>query len=270
MVEELSKDEFIPNDTYLDDNESRTMIITGPNMAGKSTYMRQVALITLMAHIGSFVPAKQAEIALTDRIFTRVGASDDLSLGQSTFMVEMSEVANILENATDKSLIVLDEIGRGTSTYDGLSIAWSVVEYLSRNMHAKTLFSTHYHELTELENFLPGVKNYKILVKELNGHIVFLRKIARGGASRSFGIEVAALAGVPDQVIQRAKEISNMLEQNDTTKSLALNASEDKDVAKQKDVNYTEIIGILKDLDVNRLTPISAFEIICDLKSKIK
>ena len=270
VVEELSKDEFIPNDTYLDDNESRTMIITGPNMAGKSTYMRQVALITLMAHIGSFVPAKQAEIALTDRIFTRVGASDDLSLGQSTFMVEMSEVANILENATDKSLIVLDEIGRGTSTYDGLSIAWSVVEYLSRNMHAKTLFSTHYHELTELENFLPGVKNYKILVKELNGHIVFLRKIARGGASRSFGIEVAALAGVPDQVIQRAKEISNMLEQNDTTKSLALNASEDKDVAKQKDVNYTEIIGILKDLDVNRLTPISAFEIICDLKSKIK
>ena len=270
VVEELSKDEFIPNDTHLDENESRTMIITGPNMAGKSTYMRQVALITLMAHMGSFVPAKQAEIALTDRIFTRVGASDDLALGQSTFMVEMSEVANILQNATDKSLIVLDEIGRGTSTYDGLSIAWAVVEYLSNNMHAKTLFSTHYHELTELENFLPGVKNYKITVKEINGHIVFLRKIARGGASRSFGIEVAALAGVPEQIIQRAKEISNMLEQNDTTKTLALNTTIDKDDAKEKDIRYTEVIGILKDIDINRLTPISAFEIIADLKNKIK
>ena len=270
VVEELSKDEFIPNDTYLDEGDSRTMIITGPNMAGKSTYMRQIALITLMAHMGSFVPARHAEIALTDRIFTRVGASDDLALGQSTFMVEMSEVANILNNATDKSLIVLDEIGRGTSTYDGLSIAWAVVEYLSNNMHAKTLFSTHYHELTELENFLPGTKNYKITVKEINGHIVFLRKIVRGGASRSFGIEVAALAGVPEPVVQRAKEISKMLEANDTTKTLTLNASPNKEVAKEKDINYTEIIGILKDIDVNRLTPISAFEIICDLKNKIK
>ena len=270
VVEEISRDEFIPNDTRLDENENRTMIITGPNMAGKSTYMRQVALITLMAHMGSFVPAKQAEIALTDRIFTRVGASDDLALGQSTFMVEMSEVANILHNATDKSLIVLDEIGRGTSTYDGLSIAWAVVEYLSNNMHAKTLFSTHYHELTELENFLPGVKNYKITVKEINGNIVFLRKIARGGASRSFGIEVAALAGVPEQIIQRAKEISNMLEQNDTTKTLALNTTLDQEDAKEKDIKYTEVVGILKDIDINRLTPISAFEIICDLKDKIK
>lgn len=270
VVEDLSKDQFIPNDTHLDNDESRTMIITGPNMAGKSTYMRQVALITLMAHVGCFVPARQAEISLTDKIFTRVGASDDLALGQSTFMVEMTEVANILENATDNSLIILDEIGRGTSTYDGLSIAWSVVEYLSQHMHAKTLFSTHYHELTELENFLQGVKNYKITVKELGGKIVFLRKIARGGASRSFGIEVAALAGVPNDVIKRAKEISKMLEDNDTTKSLAIKSIPDQEGAKEKDVRYTEVVGILKDVDINTLTPISAFEILCDLKEKVK
>ncbi len=271
VVEEIFKNEqFIPNNTYLDTNESRTMIITGPNMAGKSTYMRQVALITLMAHMGCFVPAKQAEIALTDRIFTRVGASDDLALGQSTFMVEMMEVANILNNATNKSLIVLDEIGRGTSTFDGLSIAWSVVEYLSNHMNAKTLFSTHYHELTELENFLPGVKNYKISVKELNNNIVFLRKIVRGGASRSFGIEVAALAGVPQEVIKRAKEISNMLEQTDSAKNLALKASKDIEDTKQKDANYTEIIGILKDIDINTMSPISAFETLCDLVTKVK
>ena len=270
VVEDISKDQFIPNDTKLNTTDNRTMIITGPNMAGKSTYMRQVALITLMAHIGSFVPAKSAEIALTDRIFTRVGASDDLSSGQSTFMVEMMEVANILENATNKSLIILDEIGRGTSTFDGLSIAWSVVEYLSNNMHAKTLFSTHYHELTELENFLPGVKNYKISVKEFNGNIVFLRKIVRGGASRSFGIEVAALAGVPNEVIVRAKQISEMLEQSDTTKNLSLKTNTNNEQTKQKDVNYTEIVGILKDLDINTMTPISAFEILCDLTEKVK
>ena len=270
VVEDLIKEKFIPNDTYLDTEDSRTMIITGPNMAGKSTYMRQVALITLMAHIGSFVPAKYAEIALTDRIFTRVGASDDLALGQSTFMVEMMEVASILRNATDKSLIILDEIGRGTSTFDGLSIAWSVVEFLANNMHAKTLFSTHYHELTELENFLPGVKNYKISVKEFNGSIVFLRKITRGGASRSFGIEVAALAGVPDEVITRAKEISNMLEQNDSTKNFALKANMNDEEVKQKNVNYTEVVGILKDIDINKMTPISAFEVLCELTEKVK
>ncbi len=271
VVEDIFKNEqFIPNNTYLDTNESKTMIITGPNMAGKSTYMRQVALITLMAHMGCFVPAKQAEISLTDRIFTRVGASDDLALGQSTFMVEMMEVANILNNATNKSLIVLDEIGRGTSTFDGLSIAWSVVEYVSNHMNAKTLFSTHYHELTELENFLPGVKNYKISVKELNGNIVFLRKIVRGGASKSFGIEVAALAGVPQEVIKRAKEISNMLEQNDSAKNLALKASKDIEKTKQKDANYTEVIGILKDIDINTMSPISAFETLCDLVTKVK
>ena len=271
VVEEISKNsQFIPNDTYLNNDDSRTMIITGPNMAGKSTYMRQVALITLMAHIGSFVPAKDAEIALTDRIFTRVGASDDLSQGQSTFMVEMMEVANILENATNDSLIILDEIGRGTSTFDGLSIAWSVVEYLSNNMKAKTLFSTHYHELTELENFLSGVKNYRISVKEFNGNIVFLRKIVRGGASRSFGIEVAKLAGVPDEVIYRAKEISNILEKNNNTKTFVLDSSSDIEQTKQKDVNYTEIVGILKDIDINTMTPISAFETLCHLIEKAK
>ena len=271
VIEDILKNnQFIPNNTYLDTKDSKTMIITGPNMAGKSTYMRQVALITLMAHMGSFVPAKQAEISLTDRIFTRVGASDDLALGQSTFMVEMMEVANILKNATNNSLIVLDEIGRGTSTFDGLSIAWSVVEYISKQMDAKTLFSTHYHELTELENFLPGVKNYKISVKEFNGNIVFLRKIIRGGASKSFGIEVAALAGVPKEVIVRAKEISNMLEQNDSAKNLAFKASKDVEQTKQKDQSYTEIIGILKDLDINTISPISAFETLCDLIEKAK
>ena len=215
VVEAISKERFVPNDTLLDNGENRCAIITGPNMAGKSTYMRQIALIVLMAHIGSFVPARAAEIPLTDRIFTRVGASDNLIFDQSTFMVEMTEVASILLRATKDSLLVLDEVGRGTSTYDGLSIAWSVIEFLAEKIRAKTLFSTHYHELTELENTLDGVKNYKITVKELNGAVVFLRKIARGGANRSFGIEVAALAGVPKEVTVRAKSILKALEKND-------------------------------------------------------
>lgn len=270
VIEDLFRgNQFIPNDTYLDCDKDRTMIITGPNMAGKSTYMRQVALITLMAHIGSFVPAKSAEIPLTDRIFTRVGASDDLSQGQSTFMVEMMEVATILDNATNSSLIILDEIGRGTSTFDGLSIAWAVVEYLTKNMRVKTLFSTHYHELTELENFLEGVKNYKISVKELNGSIVFLRKIVRGGTNKSFGIEVAALAGVKQEVIERAKQISNKLEQNDQTKQFVMDTV-DEEQTKEKDINYTQIVGILKDLDMNKMTPISAFETLCDLTNRVK
>lgn len=271
VVEDLLKgDLFIPNNTLLDNQDNRTMIITGPNMAGKSTYMRQVALITLMAHIGSFVPAKQAEISLTDRIFTRVGASDDLSQGQSTFMVEMMEVANILDNATDNSLIVLDEIGRGTSTFDGLSIAWAVVEFLSKNMKAKTLFSTHYHELTELENIIDGVKNYKISVKEFNGNIVFLRKIVRGGASRSFGIEVAALAGVSKDVVVRAKEISNILEKNNNTKKFVIESSEDTQKAIENDIRYTEVVSILRDIDINTMSPISAFEILHDLINRVK
>ncbi len=212
VVEAISKERFIPNDLLLDENENRTMILTGPNMAGKSTYMRQTAIIAIMAHLGSFVPAKSAQIPLIDRIFTRVGASDNLISDQSTFMVEMIEVASILRNATKNSLLILDEVGRGTSTYDGLSIAWAVIEYLSENIRAKTMFATHYHELTELEYKLSGVKNYKISVKEMNGGIVFLRKIMRGGVNRSFGIEVASLAGVPSVVTDRAKQILKQIE----------------------------------------------------------
>ena len=205
----MNNDMFIANDTYLDNGNNRISIITGPNMAGKSTYMRQTAIIVLMAQIGSFVPASSAKIGIVDRIFTRVGASDDLASGQSTFMVEMNEVANILRNATSNSLLVLDEIGRGTSTFDGLSIAWAVVEHISnpKLLGAKTLFATHYHELTELEGKLHNVNNYCIAVKEKGDDIVFLRKIVRGGADKSYGIQVAKLAGVPDSVIERAKQI---------------------------------------------------------------
>ncbi|MCR4672969.1 MAG: DNA mismatch repair protein MutS [Lachnospiraceae bacterium] len=220
VIEKISGDgSFIPNDTYLDNKKDRIAIITGPNMAGKSTYMRQTALIVLMAHIGSFVPAAAADISLVDRIFTRVGASDDLSSGQSTFMVEMNEVANILRNATSRSLLILDEIGRGTSTYDGLSIAWAVVEYISdpRIIGAKTLFATHYHELTELEGKLDNVKNYCIAVRENGDNIIFLRKIIPGGADKSYGIQVARLAGVPEPVLKRAKEITQLLSDSDIT-----------------------------------------------------
>lgn len=215
----ITNDMFIENDTYLDQHKNRISIITGPNMAGKSTYMRQTALIVLMAQIGSFVPAQTANIGIVDRIFTRVGASDDLASGQSTFMVEMNEVANILRNATAKSLLILDEIGRGTSTFDGLSIAWAVVEHISnpKLLGAKTLFATHYHELTELEGKLDSVNNYCIAVKEKGDDIVFLRKIVKGGADRSYGIQVAKLAGLPDSVIERAKEIAEQLVANDIT-----------------------------------------------------
>ncbi|MGI5841908.1 MAG: DNA mismatch repair protein MutS [Christensenellales bacterium] len=266
----LKENLFIPNDTYLNTTTDKTMIITGPNMAGKSTYMRQVALITYMAHIGSFVPAKEAEIALTDRIFTRVGASDDLAFGQSTFMVEMSEVANILHNATNNSLIILDEIGRGTSTFDGLSIAWSVVEYLSQNMSAKTLFATHYHELTELEGLLDGVKNYKILLKEVGNEIVFLRKIVRGGANKSFGIEVASLAGLPKNVISRAKEISNILEKSNLEHKISITHLENNPVLEEKQNNSREIISILSDIKIETISPLTAFDILNDLVQKLK
>ena len=229
VVEVISKERFVANDTLLDEGENRTMIITGPNMAGKSTYMRQTALIVLMAHIGSFVPAKSAEIPVTDRIFTRVGASDNLIFDQSTFMVEMIEVAAILQNATKNSLLILDEVGRGTSTYDGLSIAWAVIENLTQKIGAKTMFATHYHELTELESRMEGVKNYKIAVKEINGSVVFLRKIMRGGANRSFGIEVAALAGVPREVTDRAKQILKAVERKEgATVSYAEGEEEEK------------------------------------------
>ena len=263
VVEVISKERFVANDTLLDEDENRTMIITGPNMAGKSTYMRQTALIVLMAHIGSFVPAKSAEIPVTDRIFTRVGASDNLIFDQSTFMVEMIEVAAILQNATKNSLLILDEVGRGTSTYDGLSIAWAVIENLTQKIGAKTMFATHYHELTELESRMEGVKNYKIAVKEINGSVVFLRKIMRGGANRSFGIEVAALAGVPREVTDRAKQILKAVERKEgATVSYAEGEEEEK--------QPSEVERILRETDMNNLSPMQAFMILSDLVEKVK
>jgi DNA mismatch repair protein MutS len=215
LDQSLVEEKFVPNDVELDGNTNRLLIITGPNMAGKSTYIRQVALLVLMAQIGSFIPAARAEIGIVDRIFTRVGANDDLSRGQSTFMVEMNETANITNNATEKSLVILDEIGRGTSTFDGLSIAWSVAEHLHDAVKCRTLFATHYHELTELEITRPGVKNFNVAVREWNDQIIFLRKIIRGGADKSYGIQVARLAGLPPEVIARAKEILANLEQSE-------------------------------------------------------
>ncbi len=268
VVEALSKERFVPNDTLLDNDENRSAIITGPNMAGKSTYMRQVALIVLMAHIGCFVPAKTAEIPLTDRIFTRVGASDNLIFDQSTFMVEMTEVASILLHATKDSLLILDEVGRGTSTYDGLSIAWSVIEFLTEKVRAKTLFATHYHELTELETKMEGVKNYKITVRELNGTIVFLRKIIRGGANRSFGIEVAALAGVPKEITSRAKAILKALEKKDIAKGKVLETltfEEEEEVVRQ----LSPIETMIAEADLNTLSPMQALLLLSDLKEKI-
>ncbi len=265
VVEAISKERFVPNDCMLDAGENRTMIITGPNMAGKSTYLRQVALIVLMAQIGCFVPAKSAKIPLCDRIFTRIGASDNLILDQSTFMVEMTEVANILRNATSKSLLILDEVGRGTSTYDGLSIAWSVIEYLTEQVRAKTFFATHYHELTELEGKLDGVKNYKISVKEVGGSIVFLRKILRGGASRSFGVEVASLAGIPEEVIVRAKTILKSLERNDVNGLPAPEVREEEPSAEE-----LSIANELREIDVNSLTPMQALSLLSDWKEKLQ
>ena len=263
---------FIPNDTYSDGDDNRVSIITGPNMAGKSTYMRQLALIVLMAAVGSFVPAKSADVCVVDRIFTRVGASDDLASGQSTFMVEMTEVANILRNATDRSLVILDEIGRGTSTYDGLSIAWAVVEYIAdkKKCGAKTFFSTHYHELTELEGRIDGVKNYCITVKEQGKNIIFLRKIVRGGADRSYGIQVASLAGVPDEITSRAFEIVEQLIGSD----IALNhvqtaVSDSQDTAAPAAPNENEIIEKLRKVDMNSITLIDAMNILYELKSKL-
>ncbi len=265
VVERVSEEHFVPNDCFMDSSENRTLIITGPNMAGKSTYMRQVALIVLMAHIGSFVPARSAKIPLTDKIFTRIGASDSLISDQSTFMVEMNEVAAIIRNATANSLLILDEIGRGTSTFDGLSIAWAVVEYLNKTVKAKTLFATHYHELTELEGMMDGVKNYKVTVKELNNSIVFMRKIMRGGANKSFGIEVAALAGVPQEVTDKAKSVLKRLEKNELT----LQSEEMAEEPEEKE-SLSETERILKDIDLDNVTPMQAFLILQDLKEKVK
>ena len=290
VVEKMIRDDmFVSNDTYLDNSKNRISVITGPNMAGKSTYMRQTALIVLMAQIGSFVPADEANIGICDRIFTRVGASDDLASGQSTFMVEMTEVANILRNATRNSLLVLDEIGRGTSTFDGLSIAWAVIEHISNTklLGAKTLFATHYHELTELEGTINGVNNYCIAVKEQGDDIVFLRKIVKGGADKSYGIQVAKLAGVPDSVIRRAKELVEELSSADITAhakeiaEMSANVSQHKAVAKPDEVDLNQmsifdtvkdddIIKELGDLELSTMTPIDALNTLYRLQTKLK
>lgn len=286
----LDNDSFITNDTLLDGHENCLSIITGPNMAGKSTYMRQVALIVLMAQIGSFVPAKSADIGIVDRIFTRVGASDDLASGQSTFMVEMSEVANILRNATPDSLLILDEIGRGTSTYDGLSIAWAVVEYISSMdlLGAKTLFATHYHELTELEGKIPGVNNYCISVKESGDDIVFLRKIIKGGADKSYGIQVARLAGVPEVVLSRAKEISaelsahdvnvtsgmdimpKIMEQEQPKRGRVKKKDSDGQMSLFGNVEESSVLADIKALDLSNMTPMKALLYLNDLQERLK
>ena len=278
----MDKGSFVPNDTLMDLSENRLSIITGPNMAGKSTFMRQTALIVLMAQIGCFVPAAQAQIGIVDRIFTRVGATDDLASGQSTFMVEMNEVANILENATSRSLLILDEVGRGTSTFDGLSIAWAVIEYISdkSKIGARTLFATHYHELTDLEGKIQGIKNYRVTIEEKGDDIIFLRKIIRGGADDSYGIQVAKLAGLPGDVIFRAKEILNELENADISKknvnvrkgTLPLEGQLElfsfTDIKTEK--NHSDIIKILKDTDLNNITPIDAMRLLYDLKERTK
>ena len=275
VIEKMcSAGEFVPNDTYLDKNDNRLAIITGPNMAGKSTYMRQVALITLMAQIGSYVPASSAKIGVVDKIFTRVGASDDLSMGQSTFMVEMMEVATILKEATANSLVILDEIGRGTSTYDGLSIAWAVAEYIADKTEcgAKTLFATHYHELTELEEKVEGVKNYSIAVKEKGEDIVFLRKIVNGGTDESYGVHVARLAGVPTNVTKKANEILKGLERKNILNNKVIEKENKKVVAGQVDMfnfKLAEVASEFDKIDVNSLTPIDALNTLVRLKEKL-
>jgi DNA mismatch repair protein MutS len=274
----LAENPFVPNDTWLDTEDNRISIITGPNMAGKSTYMRQVALMVLMAQAGSFVPAAYARIGMVDRIFTRVGASDDLASGQSTFMVEMSEMANILSNATPRSLLILDEIGRGTSTHDGLSIAWAVIEYINdrARLGTRTLFATHYHELTELEDRLHGIKNYCVSVRKRGDDIIFLRKITRGGADRSYGVEVAKLAGIPDAVIQRAKIILEELEEADINKNPRRKTA--KPVEGQLDLFASssltkaehEVLDELRSLDPSLLTPLDALNKLYNLQQKLK
>lgn len=285
VVEQMiPNDAFVPNDTILDNDDRRISIITGPNMAGKSTYMRQAALIVLMAQMGSFVPAADADIGIADRIFTRVGASDDLASGQSTFMVEMNEVANILRNATKNSLLILDEIGRGTSTFDGLSIAWAVVEHISdkKKLGAKTLFATHYHELTELEGRLPGVNNYCIAVKEQGDDIIFLRKIIQGGADKSYGIQVAKLAGIPSSVTDRAKEIVLQLVNADIAAKAREIADEEakylessepliaEETAEDAALPDDSIIARIAALDLGRLTPLEAINLLYQYQDEIK
>jgi DNA mismatch repair protein MutS len=261
VVESFVKQSFVKNDCLLTDNNN-IMILTGPNMAGKSTFMRQVALIVLMAHMGSFVPADSAQICIVDKIFTRVGASDNLASGQSTFMVEMNEVANILNNATPRSLLILDEIGRGTSTLDGLSIAWSVVEFISSRIKAKTLFATHFHELSELEGVVDGVSNYSITVKEMGDTVIFLHKIVRGGADRSFGIEVAKLAGVPADVTERAKVIMQSLVEKDES---ILGQRKQTETAFSRD----DLIEILRNVNMDNITPLDSLKLLSEIKHRL-
>ena len=290
VVEKMLQGEFISNDTFLDSKKNAIAIITGPNMAGKSTYMRQTALICLMAQIGSFVPASSADLCVVDRIFTRVGASDDLGSGQSTFMVEMNEVANILRNATPASLLILDEIGRGTSTYDGLSIAWAVIEHISNKkfLGAKTLFATHYHELTELEGKIDNVSNYCVAVKEKGDDIVFLRKIIKGGADKSYGIQVAKLAGLPDLVIDRAKELLDQLTDSDITERIQnIEAKSGQGTGKPGKVRHydevdlgqmslfetvsdTDVLRELEQIDISNLTPLDALNTLYRLQTELK
>ena len=270
VVEETIESEmFVPNDTYLDNKDNRVQIITGPNMAGKSTYMRQVAILTLMAQIGSFVPAKEADIGIVDRIFTRIGASDNLSQGESTFMVEMNEVSNIIKNATENSLIILDEVGRGTSTYDGLSIAWAIVEYIAENIKAKTLFATHYHELTELEGKIEGIKNLTILVEEKGDEIIFLRKIVKGSTNKSYGIQVAELAGIDKKVINRANEILHQIEQ---THESAVSKTTEKPNKQLNILDYKKdyFIEKINNIDITSLTPLEAMNILYNLTEEAK
>ena len=272
VVEQVLKGSlFVPNDTALDCSENRTAIITGPNMAGKSTYMRQVALIVLMAQIGSFVPAKSAHIGVVDRIFTRIGASDDLSMGKSTFMVEMSEVAEILRHATARSLLILDEIGRGTSTFDGMAIARAVLEYCAdkRRLGAKTMFATHYHELSALEGQLQGVRNYNITAKKQGGNLVFLRKIVPGAADDSYGIEVAKLAGLPEAVIAKAKGYLKELEDSGA-RAVPKAAAANDDQISLADVGADQVRKTLLSTDLNSLTPIEAMNLLYELQRKAR
>jgi DNA mismatch repair protein MutS len=272
VVERFVKDTyFVPNDASLNTTTSRLMLITGPNMAGKSTYMRQVAIITLMAQIGSFVPAKEARIGIVDKLFTRVGASDDLASGQSTFMLEMNEVAYILRNATQKSLIIYDEVGRGTSTYDGMAIARAVVEYTrSSKIGAKTLFATHYHELISMESELDGIVNYNIAAKKRGDSIIFLRKIVRGGTDDSYGIEVAKLAGVPGEVVKRAREILAEIESGEPKNTAIPKSGGAADIfdlfSEIKSSKSDEVAKRISDLDLNTITPIEAMTLLFELK----
>ncbi len=273
VVEKLLKNErFIANDTYIDSTDQRTMILTGPNMAGKSTYMRQVALISIMAQMGCFVPCEKCSLPIFDRVFTRVGASDNLIMDQSTFMVEMIEVANILNNATKDSLLILDEVGRGTSTLDGLSIAFAVTKYINNVIKAKTLFATHYHELTELEGAIKGISNYRISVKEANGGIIFLRKIVRGGANRSFGIEVAQLAGIPKSVVIDAKKTLKELESQELVVAKKQLAFDDMSTAiEPEEINlHSEVIEKIKSIDMDEISPKEAYKILGDLVAEVE